>query len=259
MNDICLPDFTDGNSLSSLDSQCGIEIERVEDVEGDVALIQYKHHGLNGFEFVDQLDTDATEEDAHMVEFDESLPADPFCSPDHEDGLETFKRVRLLTRWEYRAESRGRRVFRTNQWHWWVGDCPEVRAIVAALATAIAYRTSPELLEYTNHRQSLTWKDQFYVTVYFVGPTLKQSRPVIWIFAMNKAERIRLRRICEEIHWVRNHTLLLLATTRHEMFYDTVRYIHDWDKRNRQNALEVLGADSLDAELRPRVYHLPHS
>ena len=250
------PYHADNNSQPSLDSQCGIEIERVADTEGDVALIQYKRSERDGFDFLDPLEVDVTEDDALMVEFDQSLPADPFCATAHDDGPETFKRVRFLTRWEYRAESRGRKVFRTNKWYWWTANCPEVAVVVRALATAIACRTSPELLSYAADGQDITWKQKFYITVYFVGPTLKQSRPVIWIFAMNKAERIRLRRICEEINWVRDHPILLLATTRHELFHDTVRWIHDFDQRNRQKALEIAGADGLDSELRPRVYDI---
>ena len=246
----CSDAVVEFDTLRSLNTKCGMEIERVADAEADVALIKDKHNDRDDLAHSEEKYAEMLDGEDVLLEFNQSKSSEPFCPREMEDGPELFKRVRFLTRWEFRAESRGVKVYRTRQYFWWTCKCPEADAMIHAIATAVSRTLLSPDMSYENY-DDYTWKEFICGSLFFVGPSLQQTRPVFWIFSMNKTVRDRWRKICEGIPWIKNNPLLFVVTTCHEVFHESVKTIWKYDHDNRYTAKQLV---EMGGEIPVRAY-----
>lgn len=124
--------------------------------------------------------------------------------PTEKDGPEIFKRVQVLTRWEDRRESRGPLFCKRSNGDYFVwiaaGDDgtkmrQELRDILQSqVHWILAGCTSPGVGYW----------------VQFIGKSIANSRPVIFLAAVEKKARRRLLKATQQIDWVRQNPRILV-------------------------------------------------
>jgi hypothetical protein len=152
-------------------------------------------------------------------DWEDAVPMDLATSSKTEEGPEVFKRVRFLSRWEFRHESRGKLRYQIDQYSWWGAGCPEAVALRTVAASAILRR-------YRSERVSLkcdNWETCIGISLCFVGKTLQQSIPVLLVFSMDKKRRRRVWETLSDLEWVRANPSLILLTTCHSIFQPAIK------------------------------------
>lgn len=190
-----------------------MEIQRIEEVVDDTTIF---NHGIRNTN--DSIASADFDEKMLHADFDETLPTNLVSPCQTEDGPEIFKRVRFLSRWENREESRGPFRFRTGEYCWWRASCFEAKTIKNAVARVLSRTLSSDLL-----RTCKTWDTTIAVSLFFVGQSVQQSRPILVIFSMEKTKRKKAWKFCKDIDWVKAHPSLLLLTTCNSIFHDGMK------------------------------------
>lgn len=122
--------------------------------------------------------------------------------PPDEDGPEIFKRVRLLTRWEDRRESRGRLCYLQRN-----GDGSGLGIWKANGEVAINMKDNLAM-------RCAQWGKWIFagasatccmISICFMGKTITSSRPAIFIYASEKKARRRILKVTQEVDWVRQN------------------------------------------------------
>lgn len=181
-----------------------MEIQRIEEIEDNTPIFD---HG-----------TPKTNDSVAEVDFDDVMPANLVPSCEVEDRPEIFKRIRLLTRWDFQEESQGRLRYRTNENCWWRARCLEAQAMKRAVRVHIEH-TMPEGLR----QHSTSWDTGIAIGFYFVGKTVQQSRPVLLVFSMRKTSRKEIWKLLRGIGWLNAHPNLILLTTCNQIFHHSVQ------------------------------------
>jgi hypothetical protein len=185
-----------------------MEIQRIEEIHDDTA-------------FNNKMDSDATQPNLRtdgtvmQPDFEDEFPADLISISDTEEGPEVFKRVRFLSRWEFRRESRGALRYTIGPYNWWVARGPEIKAMKDSLDTIMRANTSRIFAAAGEN----IWQRILYLNIFFVGSTLQQSRPVLFIFCMTKQVRREAWKHCTEIDWIRANPTLVLLTSCSTVFH----------------------------------------
>ena len=100
-----------------------MEIQRIEELHDDTTALN------------DRTDDGTTQSNIRKDgisthhDHEDGYPADLVSKFDTEEGPEVFKRVRFLSRWEFRRESRGCLFSKIGHYNWWLADCPEALAM----------------------------------------------------------------------------------------------------------------------------------
>lgn len=189
-----------------------MEIQRIEEIVDNTTIA---NHVIGN-----------TDDSIAEADFDEIMLADLVSPFETEAGPEIFKRVRFISRWEYRDESRGRLLYKTDQYYWWTADCFEADAAKKAVVRCLVRTLSNDLL-----RSYKTWDTEIGINLFFVGQSVQDSRPVLLIFSMEKAKRKEAWRYCKSIDWVKAHPSLVLLTACNPIFYDFVKTAYAWECR----------------------------
>jgi hypothetical protein len=200
--------------IFSSDPRCDMEIQRLEEVHDDTT-------ALNG-----KMDGSATRTNLRKdgisthLDHEDGYPADLVSKFDTEEGPEVFKRVRFLSRWEFRRESRGCLFSKIGHYNWWLADCPEALAMNVTLGNA--FRESSDVPLW--FRPGAGFAEIIVLFgVFFVGLTLQQSRPVLVMFSMTKKARREAWKFCTGIDWIRANPSLILLTSWHSIFHPVIR------------------------------------
>lgn len=146
-----------------------------------------------------------------QVQFDQRLHLS-------EDSPDVFKRIRYISRWETREESRGsmRFIKRGNglgPWwssgpmHLWSATCTEAEVIKDTLAEVLK-KTLPDDLLYGG-----TWERAIALNLFFAGPTIQQSRPLIMVFSLSKSARDGVEKEITKLDWVQAHPSLIYSSS----------------------------------------------
>ncbi|RYN78887.1 hypothetical protein AA0117_g3955 [Alternaria alternata] len=200
--------------LSSSDPRCEMEIQRIEEIHDDTAN--------------NKMDSDATRPnfrtDGSIMQhdFEDEFPADLISTSNTEEGPEIFKRVRFLSRWEFRIESRGSLLTKTGQYNWWVANCLEATAMKQALVDALCEN----------------WDDSIYavegvnifLNLFFVGSTLQQSRPVFLLFSTSKVERRVAWKVSIGIDWIKANPSLVVLTSCSTIFRSAIEQYYGMEQ-----------------------------
>ena len=200
--------------LSSSDPRCEMEIQRIEEIHDDTAN--------------NKMDSDATRPnfrtDGSILQhdFEDEFPADLISTSNTEEGPEIFKRVRFLSRWEFRIESRGSLLTKTGQYNWWVANCLEATAMKQALVDALCEN----------------WDDSIYavegvnifLNLFFVGSTLQQSRPVFLLFSTSKVERRVAWKVSIGIDWIKANPSLVVLTSCSTIFRSAIEQYYGMEQ-----------------------------
>jgi hypothetical protein len=157
------------------------------------------------------------------ADFGEELPTDLVPVSPAEDGPEIFKRIRYISRWEYRNESRGGLLHKIDQYCWWAATCIEADAIQRAL-TGDLIRAGWE----DGFFAAKSWDTLVCIRFFFVGPSVQQSRPVLLIFSMCKRRREMAWKYLKQIDWIKAHPHLVFLTTSHSTFREVVKVV--WEE-----------------------------
>lgn len=196
-----------------------MEIQRIEEIHDDTTTLNGKMDG-------DAIRSESRTNDTMMQpDFEDEFPVDLVTMSDIKEGPEVFKRVRFLSRWEFRLESRGLLRFKTGQHSWWRAVCPEAEAMKQALGAALREVCGGYRFDFPG--LSL-WERTVFINVYFVGSTLRQSRPVLFIFSMTKKVRREAWKHFTGIDWIRANPSLVLLTSCNTVFHSAVK--HDFER-----------------------------
>lgn len=204
-------------ALFSSDPRCEMEIQRIEEIHDDTTTLN------------DEMDGDGTRSgfrtNGSMMQpdFEDEFPVDLVTMSDIKEGPEVFKRVRFLSRWEFRLESRGPLRYKTGQYNWWGADCPETLAMRKALRVAFNENWAEHVFPTGTPRR---WQESVFINFFFVGSTLQQSRPVLVIFSMSKKVRRETQKHFTGIDWVRANPSLVLLTSCSTMFLSRISLVH---------------------------------
>jgi hypothetical protein len=200
--------------LVSSDPRCEMEIQRIEELHHDTTTLNDK---MDGNPPKPNLSTDGS---ITHPDFEDAFPADLVSMSDTEEGPEVFKRVRFLSRWEFRLESRGPLEYKTGQYNWWAADCPEAQVMKDALGAT--------LWDHVCEIEELNSVEQYFaLNLFFVGSTLQQSRPVLLIFSMTKQGRREAWRHSTGIDWIKANPSLVVLTSCSTIFHSTIKQIYD--------------------------------
>jgi hypothetical protein len=212
--------------LFSSDPRCEMEIQRIEEIHDGTAL----NDRLNGDAAQPNLRTDGN---IMQPDFEDEFPADLIPISDKEEGPEVFKRVRFLSRWEFRLESRGSLFAKIGHYNWWRATCLEATAMKANLVDTLKKVPSKHLWP----PRGASWSERkILINIYFVGSTLQESRPVMVIFSLSKKVRRKAWKYCTGIDWIGANPSLILLTSWHSMFHPTIKRC--WEKRRGVRFLE---------------------
>ncbi|KAH8632896.1 hypothetical protein IG631_11530 [Alternaria alternata] len=204
-------------ALFSSDPGCEMEIQRIEGIHDDTTTLN------------DEMDGDGTRSgfrtNGSMMQpdFEDEFPVDLVTMSDIKEGPEVFKRVRFLSRWEFRLESRGPLRYKTGQYNWWKASCPETLAMRKALRVAFNENWAEHVFPTGTPRR---WQESLFINFFFVGSTLQQSRPVLVIFSMSKKVRRETQKHFTGIDWVRANPSLVLLTSCSTMFHSRISLEH---------------------------------
>lgn len=204
-------------ALFSSDPRCEMEIQRIEEIHDDTTTLN------------DEMDGDGTRSgfrtNGSMMQpdFEDEFPVDLVTMSDIKEGPEVFKRVRFLSRWEFRLESRGPLRYKTGQYNWWKANCPETLAMRTALRVAFNENWAEHVFPTGTPRR---WQESLFINFFFVGSTLQQSRPVLVIFSMSKKVRRETQKHFTGIDWVRANPSLVLLTSCSTMFHSRISLEH---------------------------------
>lgn len=194
--------------------QCIEEIVDVEHIEDSLRAIT----------------TSMTNEDDTRVntgaDFDEIEPAKlglPFSA---EDSPEIFKRVRYISRWEYRSESRGSLFYRTDQYCLWKTGCIEAKSICRALAKSLCCTLPCDIIQGPH-----SWDNSISLRIFFVGTSVQRSRPMVMIFSMKKKYRKVAWKHSKEMDWIKACPYLTILTASNSIFQESVK--NSWKRRRK--------------------------
>jgi hypothetical protein len=169
------------------------------------------------------------------ADFDEEIPTDLIPTSPAEDGPEVFKRIRYISRWEYRSESRGELRHKIDQHCWWSATCIEARAIRIAVSGDLNRAWCKD-----GSFDDRSWETSVYIRFFFVGPSVQQSRPVLVLFSMSKRRREKVWKYLKQIDWIKAHPYLIVLTTSHSAFHDGIKAAWDtWHKRQIAKKLSI--------------------
>ncbi|KAI1263575.1 hypothetical protein F5Y18DRAFT_122145 [Xylariaceae sp. FL1019] len=115
------------------------------------------------------------------------------------DGLQVFKRVRLLSRWEDQLDSRGRQFFHIGEVCFWDLSSDHAVAVSAFFQMAVAIIT--QLIISPIHKQ-----DQVIIMYCFGGRTLASSIPSIFVLSKVREARQGVARSIRRLEWVRKNS-----------------------------------------------------
>ncbi|CAN9411990.1 unnamed protein product [Alternaria alternata] len=194
------------------DPRCEMEIQRIEEIHDDTAN--------------NKMDSDATQPNFRtdgsimQPDFEDEFPTDLISIFDTEEGPEVFKRVRFLSRWEFRLESRGSLFAKVGQYNWWIASCLEATAMKVNLINTLQNVSA----RHTWVSPGASWSERkLLFCVFFVGPTLQESRPVLVIFGMSKKVRREAWKHSIGIDWIRANPSLILLTSWHSIFHPAIK------------------------------------
>ncbi|KAF2867791.1 hypothetical protein BDV95DRAFT_610692 [Massariosphaeria phaeospora] len=210
---------TNDTDITCLTLGCNMEIQRFEDVtdtehlensikEGKVSIVSKRDGTLH--RNVDDI------EDNPDIDFDAKILKDFVHLPPTEDSVEVFKRIRYISRWEDRSESRGSVQYRTGQYKWW--DCQKSAESHTIMNVSLSYlqTTMPkDLLPSTLE----SWRDHLFVYLKFIGTSVEQSRPMLMLFSTKKWYRKEAWKCLRNILWIKAHPSLILITSGSRLFY----------------------------------------
>jgi hypothetical protein len=204
------------NVLFSSNSRCVMEIQCLEENQDQATAIGEDTDG--------SIACFNTKTDSRIAysDWEDASSLDLATSSETEDGPEVFKRVRFLSRWEYRHESRGKLCYRIDQYSWWGAACPEALAMKHVSAGTLERRiwSNPVPARYDE------WKADIFIGLFFVGKTLQQSIPVLAIFSMDKKKRKKAWNLLAGLDWVKAHPSLVLLTTCHNTFHPDIKLFY---------------------------------
>jgi hypothetical protein len=190
-----------------------MEIQRIEEIHDYTIALNEKTGGRTT---QPNLGTDGS---IMQPDFEDEFPADLISMSDIEEGPEVFKRVRFLSRWEFRRESRGALHYRTGQHNWWGACGPEAEAMLDSIDTIVKANISRIFAAAGDDM----WKGTLYANIHFVGLTLQQWRPVLLIFCMTKKVRREAWKHFTGIDWIRANPALVLLTSCSTVFHPTIK------------------------------------
>jgi hypothetical protein len=200
--------------IFSSNPRCAMEIQCLEEVQDQTTAIGEDTDGS-----IKHFNTKTDSRIAHS-DWEDASSMDLVTSFKTEEGPEVFKRVRFLSRWEFRNESRGKLRYRINQYNWWTTTCPE--AFVMRKTLRIAFEKKADSLSFARQKHK-TWDRALCINLFFVGKTLQQSVPVLFIFSMDQKMRRKAWDLFAELDWIRAHPSLILLTTCHSIFHPAVK------------------------------------
>ncbi|KAF2243770.1 hypothetical protein BU26DRAFT_554599 [Trematosphaeria pertusa] len=204
---------------------CGMQIQRVSET---IDPSNPSSSLLQAIRASTTPDTDRTTQ----IEFDDLLPQDLLSPPpegkEPDDPASVFKRIRYITRWDFRAESRGPLLYRTGEYCWWGSRSVEGIAIRRALIRALDAPLSGELPLY-----NATLDRAVFLSIMFVGTSVERSRPVLVIFSMRERYRRLAWKCVREIDWVKAERSIVFITSASRMFYGG---IWEYVERKRKRA-----------------------
>jgi hypothetical protein len=201
---------------ASSNSRCAMEIQYLEEIQDNtVAIEDDTNASITHFN---------TETSGRITQSDweDAFPMDLAISSKTEEGPEVFKRVRFLSRWEFRHESRGILRYQVDQYSWWRAVCPEAMAMKQVVAGTFERKKWSS----SGPIRSSKWEKRICIGLFFVGKTLQQSIPVLVIFSMDKKQRREACKFLADLDWIRAHPLLALLTTCHSVFHPGVKKFH---------------------------------
>jgi hypothetical protein len=190
-----------------------MEIQYLEEIQDNTVAIEYDTNAS-----ITHFNTE-TSGRITQSDWEDAFPMDLAISSKTEEGPEVFKRVRFLSRWEFRHESRGILRYQVDQYSWWRAVCPEAIAMRKGAAGAFRRRKRSNPVP----SRFAKWESTIFTNLYFVGETLQQSRPVLVLFCMDKKRRREGWEILSDIEWVRANPSLVLLTTCHSVFQPAVK------------------------------------
>jgi hypothetical protein len=197
--------------------RCAMEIQCLEEIQDHTTATGEDTDGS-----IMRFNTKTNSRIAHS-DWEDASSLDLVTSIKTEDGPEVFKRVRFLSRWEFRRESRGHLAYRIDQYNWWWAYCPEATVMRDTLGTA--FDTSVAGRGFARQRYS-TLDPSISIGLFFVGKSLQQSIPVLVIFSMDKKMRMKACNLFSGFDWVRAHPSLILLPTCHSTFHSDIRRDH---------------------------------
>jgi len=149
-----------------------------------------------------------------------------------EDGPDLFKRVRLFTRWQDSAESRGTKIETLGGVTFWD---------FAKTKYDIVFQLEDALSDYMilNHEGYIfegfdTNFQEFFYWMGFLGKTLQQSYPVVLLYAKKKLIRRRAMNCYQSNMWV-NKNGILVATCSGPRWK---RHFLNWALENKPEKVE---------------------
>ena len=157
---------------------------------------------------------------------------DSFGEKEAEDGPDLFKRVRLFTRWQDSAESRGTKIETSGGVTFW--DFAETKYdIVLQLGNALFDYLTLNHDDYIFEGFDRNSQDYFY-WLGFLGKTLQQSYPVVLFYSKNKLIRRRVVNCYQSSMWVNKNGILFAACSGPRW----KRHILNWASENRPEVVE---------------------
>ncbi|OWY55261.1 hypothetical protein AALT_g6864 [Alternaria alternata] len=208
------------------DPRCEMEIQRIEEIHDDTTALNDEMNGdatQSNFRTATSMLQPDTASSMMQPDFEDEFPADLITMPDIEEGPEVFKRVRFLSRWEFRLESRGPLRYKTGQYNWWKARGPEAMPMKLALAAALRENLDDRV--YAGAGPSRLARSMM-IGLWFVGSTLQQSRPILVIYSMTKKARREAWKCSTGIDWIRANPSLIVLTSWNTTFYPSIKRCH---------------------------------
>jgi hypothetical protein len=132
-----------------------------------------------------------------------------------EDSPDVFKRVRFLSRWEDLQESRGPLVVKIGAFGLWGLKGPGLAAYHQMSKSLVAEYTC----SWNRVVEGVSWPDQCFIcSVFFVGTSVKNSTPVILIYAETRELRENVIKTLQNVDWLKSNTRIMLASASGNLF-----------------------------------------
>ncbi|KAF2730640.1 hypothetical protein EJ04DRAFT_555303 [Polyplosphaeria fusca] len=171
--------YANDTDFTCLEPKCGMQIQRIEEIV-DVENIEESLKATTALM--------TSEDDSYVNVQPDSYEIEPehlALSFPAEDGPEIFKRIRYVTRWEYRSESRGKLFYNNDQYSLWYAKCVEAMPILMALDSSLDC-TLPDYIPRKKYRKE-AWRHS------------------------------------KEIDWIKANPFLLVLTTSSSIFHKSVK------------------------------------
>jgi hypothetical protein len=203
------------NDLKCTDARCGMEIQRIEEITDEDQLRSLSRK-LTSMEVSAPEDHEDVDNKSTVDELPESLPLSL------EDNPGVFKRVRYITRWEHRLESRGRLKWRGDKYSIWYALGKEATAIRKSLPRNSLLkgirpkRPGPD-------QPAPSFNQMVAVHLQFIGPSIEQSKLMIGVFSMSKKRRNKYVRQLKGIEWVKNNPSVIVVGHCSTLFIESAK------------------------------------